>query len=413
MNNIRIIVLVFSFITLSCSGSRPEPPVTLESDSGTSYTGISIIYRSACMGCEGLSLFGGFLQSNVSGIEVFTCMSDDFLELQISSRIEQAARVLDLDTCAIMDSSIVGSVVGEECLDAGIISISAEWDGWLGLEMRYSDITRNYPSDFLLGDSLSGYKPGMSIDIDVEGSSDIGGFISTVFSVNPIYLLSPITDLVRVDSIPADQSLVVEWTGGEMHSVVIYIVSEWVTYVNRYNVVACHAINDGLFTIPVNIVSQFDWGQVAELEIVETSFQGPLSNVSSLKYAALLGSSSSSYIHYDVDAVPSYPEPDGQMKEGFVGLQCNKDQECGGGKCINIINSTPINLCTLPYCQGPDDCPSDSYCFSAEQASLLLFSYPTFCTKKCDSDDDCNKNDYDIERCYDQNGNKSCVIAAF
>ena len=52
--------------------------------------------------------------------------------------------------------------------------------------------------------------------------------------------------------------------------VIIYLTGIWTSFVNEEpETLACYVENDGEFTIPINILDKFQWGQRTELSIID------------------------------------------------------------------------------------------------------------------------------------------------
>lgn len=318
------------------------------------------------------------------------------------SRIEILSKQIEIDSCEILDAS-VHKTVEEKILDAGDVRVNAEWNGWEIPLFKYGTLTNNYATQLKYrGAGLANYRAGSKITFYGEGGKDVSAFEASDKTITPITLTNPkVDENGQVPQVNRKIPLNITWKGGDSQNVFIYLTSKWVTKFNPIEILACNVKNDGAFSIPLDIIKQYNWGQLTTLTALD--FKMKAMPLSCTKDAQLVISASSSlYIHQDINATPK--AEDKVMQVGFVGKSCTKNEECGGGTCF-VEEPFFGGYCGLKNCTiANNQCPSDAVCFV--QASQ--FSLPNFCAKPCSVDSDCRTSDAQVCRTGDD-GAKSCV----
>ena len=181
--------------------------------------------------------------------------------------------------------------------------------------------------------------------------------------------------------------------------IIIYLTGIWNSFVNEEpETLACYVENDGEFTIPINILDKFQWGQKTDLSIVDRQ------TIMTENAKLIIGVTTTLDIYEDRNATP--PSPTKTMEEGYAGNTCSTKEECGGGDCFRD-SIFPDGYCSLKYCKSDNECPSDSNCFIQRRQITI----PQFCAKPCSVDSDCRTPYYHCRE--GDNKVKSCVPAIY
>lgn len=365
----------------------------------------SFRYIHDCVGCKDVVLLDGLgffnKPKNDSKLIEMSVSPNNSGKMFFQSRIEHLMKDIPLDSCKILDER-VHKTVEEKILDAGDIRV-IDWNGVELALFKYSNLTNNYNTQLRYqGEGVDNYTAHAKITFNGEGGKDISTFSVSTNTMNPITLTNPKVD--KDGQVPQVNTLLplkVTWKGGDSKNIFIYLTSKWISVSASSKVLACNVKNDGEFSVPLDILKKYDWGQLTTLTTLDFKMKPMV--LSSNKDAQLVVSSSSFlYIHQDINATPKAEEK--TMQIGFVGKSCTRDDECGGGTCF-LEEPFWGGYCGLKNCKIENNqCPSDAVCF-VETSQFVL---PTFCAKSCNVDSDCRVSDAQVCRVGDD-GHKSCV----
>jgi hypothetical protein len=354
-----------------------------------------------CPGCIDVELFGG-VKNHTEAVSLSVCAHREPGELFGVARIIREVESLAVDTCAILDRSMLDTVPELTCLDMGVIELGADWPEWPPLSSAYSKEARGYPMIIRpIGEGAAPYSPGANFTFSASGGSDVGSFSTVDRSPIPIRLTQPTTTSEgKFPSVRQDEPLAVGWEGGDdVESVGVILTGIWKSNGTDMDL-GCRAKNDGSFVIPTDALAKLAWGQATALAVVASrSVPAGAPGLDGGRW--LIVASSALYVHYDPGAVP--PPPTGTMAAGHVGKPCTSDDECGGGTCQTSWYF-PGGYCTLVNCTSDDQCSSDSWCREAPPAAPVV----SFCAKKCSTDSECRENEDYV--CVGSAGRQGCVL---
>ncbi|HFU74683.1 MAG TPA: hypothetical protein ENK66_00400 [Arcobacter sp.] len=406
MKKLNLLISIIGVSLVGCGSSNhidsgDEPISKTKNPENASFR-----YIHDCIGCKDVVLLGGLVFSanpkNDSKLIEMSVSPNNTGTMFFQSRIETLSRKIDVDSCEILNERI-HKTVEEKILDAGDVSVEADWSGWEIPVFHYDSTTNNYATQLKYrGEGLDNYSAGSKVTFYGEGGKSVSAFEVSDTTITPITLTSPRVDSDgQVPQVDSSMPLNVTWEGGDSKNIFVYLTSSWVTTNGVSEILSCNVKNDGKFSIPLELIKKYNWGQFTALTVLDSKMKPML--LSSTKDAQLVVSASSSlYIHQDINATLKQEEK--TMQVGFVGKPCTGDGECGGGTCF-LEEPFLGGYCGLKYCTIENNqCPSDAICFI--QSSQ--FSLPTFCAKPCDVDDDCRVSDAQVCRVGDD-GQKSCV----
>jgi hypothetical protein len=398
MRKLNLLIGIIGVFLVGCGDSNStKKPIDEEPTTQTKkIENASFRYIHNCVGCKDIVLLGGLVFSanpqNDSKLIEMSISPNNTGRMFFQSRVELLSKQIAIDSCEILDESL-HKTVEEKILDAGDVRVEADWSGWEIPLFKYDNVTNNYSTQLKYrGDGLDNYSAGSQITFNGEGGKDVSAFEVSANSMTPITLTSPKVDKDgQVPQVNSTLPLRVTWKGGDSENIFIYLTSKWITISVPSEILACNVKNDGDFSIPLDILKKYNWGQLTTLTALDSKMK-PMP-LSSTKDAQLVISSSSFlYIHQDINATPKVEEK--IMQVGFVGKPCTGDEECGGGTCF-LEEPFFSGYCGLKNCTIENNqCPSDAVCFV--QASQ--FSLPTFCAKPCDIDSDCRVADAQVCR---------------
>lgn len=408
MKKLNLLLTILSMSLIGCGDSDSiKQPIDKEPSTQTKkIENASFRYIHDCVGCKDVVLLGGLVFSanpkNDSKLIEMSVSPNNTGTMFFQSRIELLSKQIAIDSCEILDKSL-HKTVEEKILDAGDVRVDVDWSAWEIPLFNYGSVTNNYSTQIKYrGEGLDNYNAGSKITFNGEGGKDVSAFEVSANTMTPITLTSPKVD--KDGQVPQVNSLLplkVTWEGGDSKNIFIYLTSKWISASAPSKILACNVKNDGDFSIPLDILKKYDWGQFTTLTTLD--FKMKPMPLSCTKDAQLVISSSSFlYIHQDINATAKVEEK--TMQIGFVGKPCTGDEVCGGGTCF-LDEPFFGGYCGLKNCTIENNqCPSDAVCFV--QASQ--FSLPTFCAKPCDIDSDCRTSDAQVCRVGDD-GEKSCV----
>jgi len=408
MKKLNLLLALISVSLIGCvdSSSKKEPIGEEPTAQIKKIENASFRYIHNCVGCKDVVLLGGLVFStnpqNDSKLIEMSVSPNNTGTMFFQSRVELLSKQIKVDSCEILDES-VHKTVKEKILDAGDVRIDADWSGWEIPIFHYSSVVNNYATQLkYIGEGLENYSAGSKITFHAEGSKNISAFEVSDNTITPITLTNPRVDREgKVPQVDTSMPLNVTWEGGDSKNIFIYLTSNWVTTNGVSEILSCNVKNDGEFSIPLEIMKKYNWGQFTTLRILD--FKMKPMPISSTKDAQLVISASSFlYIHQDINATLKQEEK--TMQVGFVGKSCTGSEECGGGTCF-LEEPFFGGYCGLKNCTIENNqCPSDAVCF----VQVSQFSLPTFCAKPCDVDSDCRVADAQVCRVGDD-GEKSCV----
>ncbi len=405
--NLLLSILSVSLIGCGDNNSKKEPTVKEPTTKTKKIENASFRYIHDCVGCKNVVLLGDLVFSNNPQND------SKLIEISVSpnstgtmfnqSRIENLIKSITVDSCKILDNNLLHKTQNENILDAGNVRVEADWSGWKTVVFNYNNLTKNYSTQLIYrGKGLDNYTAGSRITFIGEGGKDISAFEVSANTMSPIILTSPkVNKYGQVPQVNTSTPLKVTWKGGDSNNIFIYLTSNWVTTNRVSEVLACNVKNNGKFSIPLNILKKYDWGEFTTLTVLD--FKMKPMPISSNKNAQLIISSSSSlYIYQDINTTQKVK--DKTMQVGFIGKSCIGDEECGGGTCF-LEEPFWGGYCGLKNCTIKDNqCPNDAVCY----VDNSQYSLPTFCAKPCKIDDDCRVTDAQVCRAGDD-GQKSCV----
>ncbi len=377
-------------------GELPEPP-----PEGPHEVAV-FTAAHGCVGCVSVSVCGSPPMSDSYVVTLDAAPNEAAEDLFAAERWEAAGRGLPMETCMLYVGDALDPVIqppqGIDVLDAGDLTFGAQMTLFQEpIVLGYSDITHNYPSvanpPTSQAEWPSEYAAGAAITLDGSGGADWSAFGATDLAPEPFDILTPHTDGDgKIQNIATDEPLEVTWTGGgDFEDVVLYLQGEYCPNVlgNINFILACHAKNDGSFTIPAEELGGITWPNFVHLTVT-ASRKVPLDVAEAEGEPAwTVRSHASLPVYHDPDASPfDFTCTSQSMAEGFVGNACAADADCGGGCCLPEFADAYYkdNYGSLADCgDGGPECPADAVCVN----DYWDTPWQTYCAKKCASDADC------------------------